>query len=419
MKFFPGFIIFSSLILNSYFNFAQELIINDFQENTLDVSAREFSVTDINGDLCSLIKVRTGLDEVNFFSNLSIEKVEHNYGEYWLWVSPGTNQLKIAVQDFPLLEFDLPAKTKGSTVYVILLTAIFPDQIIYRDTIQPFISFSSDPPGADIYINGYLQGETPLKINIPDSIYDYSVEKKKFKLITGSDTNTNTIISYSFDLEIDPKAKRYYGLLTYGVNTYEHSRVSTYSVEFTKVIGLQIGRLGKTGFYGSFNFSHFPTKHEVEYLADEEIIIPLEDMTGYSYTYDPILYPTKKDRFNLFRISVGSSFQFGKSVFLNTGIGYSHSKFYNVVLKSPITNIGSSYPNLGPGTEYVYSFVPDRSFRGPNVDLGLIVRVKNSILIYLGSTINFRYIDFDNDEINTKVFKYHYSDLKFGIGYNF
>jgi hypothetical protein len=89
-----------------------------------------------------LLKVRTGLKGVTFNANLAIEKVESRSGEYWIWVSPGTSQLTFALPDFPLFEYKLSSLVEENEVYVILLIANFPEQIIYRDTSILYMSWN-------------------------------------------------------------------------------------------------------------------------------------------------------------------------------------------------------------------------------------------------------------------------------------
>ncbi len=66
---------------------SQDLRVGEFKRLPNDISAREHRVNDVNLEACAIIKVRTGLNNVKFFSNLSVEKVERRSGEYWVWVS--------------------------------------------------------------------------------------------------------------------------------------------------------------------------------------------------------------------------------------------------------------------------------------------------------------------------------------------
>src|SRR6056297_3280686 len=78
---------------------ADEFVVKSFKADPADVSARVHSKKDVNGDYCAIIKVRTGLKNLNFHSN-QLSGLEQKTGEYWLYVSPGIRYLEIRKDGF-------------------------------------------------------------------------------------------------------------------------------------------------------------------------------------------------------------------------------------------------------------------------------------------------------------------------------
>jgi hypothetical protein len=409
---------------------SQDLKVGDFKSLPLDVSARENPVMDVNGTPCALIKVRTGLNNVSFFSNLAIEKIEHRTGEYWVWVSPGTTQLRIAVQDFPLLDYKLPELTEERNVYVILLIATFPEKIIYKDTaeFQSFVSFITEPQGANVYINNLFYGITPLKVNIADTVFSYRIEKKRFLPVSGNDTIKDKLASIDLKLEPDFRVKRYFIEFDYGINTYvNRDEIALNDGGLSNLFGFSIGRAGKTGYYLSAAFCYKNIKPDFEYIRSSDTQIPYKNTAGYYYSTSDITLLSNKDHFNLFRISGGITQQISKRAFLFLGAGYSQLKFFKVFIKEPYDILTGTNEPLSPQSSgTAYGLVLDESFKGFNIDMGLHHRFGSSILVSLNYTINFSYMRYVNSDKyeglrvpGSQLFDVLYPDLKIGIGYLF
>ncbi|MCX6335252.1 MAG: PEGA domain-containing protein [Bacteroidia bacterium] len=420
----------SILLLITLTTFSQDLKVGEFKSLPLDVSARENPVLDVNGIPCALIKVRTGLNNVSFFSNLALEKTEHRTGEYWVWVSPGTTQLRIAVQDFPLLDYKLPELTEERNVYEILLIATFPEKIIYRDTfdIQSLVSFITEPQGANVYINNLFYGITPLKVNIADIVFSYKIEKERFLPVSGNDTIKNKLASINLKLEPNFRVKRYFIAFDYGINTYINKDETVLNDGgISHLFGFSIGRAGKTGYYLSAAFCFKNIKPDFEYIRSSNTQIPYKNTAGYYYSTSGITLLSNKDHFNLFRIDGGITQQISKRAFLFLGTGYSQLKFFKVFIKEPYDILtGTAEPLTPQSSGTAYGLVLDESFKGFNIDMGLHHRFGSSILISLNYTINFSYTKFANSDKygglrihGDRLVDLLYPDIKIGIGYLF
>ena len=155
---------------------AQEIKITEFRSDPMDISARENAVFDANGDPCSLIKARCGLEDIFFEADLGIQKIDRKEGESWIWVPPGTNRLTIYMNDSISYNFDLPQLTEEYRVYVIVVSVILPVAIEYKDI--PKLSLISNPIGAKIYLNEVFYGNTPIYVNYNFDSLKIRVEKK-------------------------------------------------------------------------------------------------------------------------------------------------------------------------------------------------------------------------------------------------
>lgn len=71
---------------------AQDLMVKSFESSLTDLSASTNSRTDINGNLCALVKVQLPLDDAVFGESV-VGEVVHNVNEYWVYMPAGTKHL--------------------------------------------------------------------------------------------------------------------------------------------------------------------------------------------------------------------------------------------------------------------------------------------------------------------------------------
>jgi len=86
--------------------------------------------------------------------------------------------------------------TGTKAVAIICLFAFVPLVLIGCATIfkgpSNMVDFSSDPTGAEVYVNGYLMGKTPVKLKL-ESKRTYTIEFKKEGFETKTFTLTNHV----------------------------------------------------------------------------------------------------------------------------------------------------------------------------------------------------------------------------------
>lgn len=234
----------------------QLFLVNEFRYLANDISARENEVVGNDNLPCSLLKVRVGLSNASFSSEKEIRKVEKHQGEYWLWVDQGTTDLKISADGFNPLDYKIPVHVEQSNVYILVISVIFPERIVYRDTMPSYVSFATDPPGGRLYINNTYYGLTPIKINIPYKTFSYSIKKPAYETINGIDTIFSAIQGETYTFSYYPKKRRTYVLLMTGGS------------EFGPFGGFMLGRLGSTGYYGSVLLGGIYSNLTYEYERD-------------------------------------------------------------------------------------------------------------------------------------------------------
>lgn len=103
-----------------------------------DLSARTFSVKDLNGANCALIKMYIAIPDVRFQGN--IIKIEENTpGEYWIYMTEGSKELRVNIPnslpiDINFLNTDVGTPLRSSVVYEIYFSV---------EDLSPTMSISS------------------------------------------------------------------------------------------------------------------------------------------------------------------------------------------------------------------------------------------------------------------------------------
>ncbi len=118
--------IFSTLLIMlfglSFASFAQELTLDSFELNPVDMTAKLNPVLDLNDEPCALIKVAIASDEVTFQGNI-VNVPTRQAGEWLLYVPAKTRRIKVSCEGcLPLLvEFStLPESNRTYTLRISL-----------------------------------------------------------------------------------------------------------------------------------------------------------------------------------------------------------------------------------------------------------------------------------------------------------
>ncbi len=92
MKRFLFLLLFTTMMLP--LAIAQELMVKSMEILPMDLSASIHPRNDLNGKACALVKVKMPLEGAVFEGNV-LGSVENKAGEYWLYMSEGTKQLRV------------------------------------------------------------------------------------------------------------------------------------------------------------------------------------------------------------------------------------------------------------------------------------------------------------------------------------
>ncbi len=144
------------LLITVFLTFsAQFEIVSDVKELTGDITAAKFGQKDVNGQWCAILKVHTDIKDLQF-EGFGYEK--HDYrgeGVYLVYLQPETKSLKFKKDGYIPKSHTFPFRLKGNTVYQIDVKAIEEKKI---EDIA--ITVQSDPPGAEIFLDGVNKGRT-------------------------------------------------------------------------------------------------------------------------------------------------------------------------------------------------------------------------------------------------------------------
>jgi len=219
----------------------QDIKLTFEKSENIDNEPDSVLVRDINGEICSMAIIKSNLPGIRFYSNLGIEKVVHDYSMYRIWFPASAASLKIVVPGFSLYEHPLEYKGK-SMVYIFILDVSEPDIIVsYKADSVNKITISTFPVTARLKLGDRKLGRTPFFLDNQainsDSVLTI-VKSGHFKSEIACDT-LKPGASYQIRLMKFSERRRYYFDLTGGI-----------IIGFgDPVFGLQIGQLGKFGYY--------------------------------------------------------------------------------------------------------------------------------------------------------------------------
>jgi hypothetical protein len=351
---------FSFLFLSLNFSricFGQVTNIELITVDSLLTANKENLISDVNGELCSVVIINTELEGLKFYSNRGVEKIMKVENGYKVWIPAQSNIIKIIIPDFPLLEYKLPHSDFNHSIYIISLSTEKNEKVIIKDTLLPSLSIISIPTKARIILNGQDEGTSPLILKNPNfEKFEYSVYKKGYELYSSMDSMDIIIKNISVELKDISRNKRYFLTLNFKVDAFSKSPKQIDDKGLMP--GILFGVFGKTGFYSSLNFLYINTD-------------PASPASYDNYT-----------RYNKVRktsASIGINQQLHKSLFIYGGPGY---------------------------TNRAYQEGEESTFKSESLSIntGIILRLSWKYLI-----------QFDYGKSLTDS----YSSLGFGLGYNF
>ncbi|MGF1564250.1 MAG: PEGA domain-containing protein [Flavobacteriales bacterium] len=155
------------------------LAVSGFQLLANDMTARSLNPErDANGELTALIKVETTATGFSFDGgSLGIVKVVSKPAEYWVYVPAGARALTIAHPQLGMLRnYAYPLPIQAGNVYALQLVHGTVETVVKEaEILSEFVIISSEPPGADVYLNDEPVGKTPFQSEKPEGRYEWRV----------------------------------------------------------------------------------------------------------------------------------------------------------------------------------------------------------------------------------------------------
>ena len=177
--------------------YANEFVISSYKPLSSDQSARVYEKLDDNGDACAIIKVKTDIKEaLQFDSGLKLpHPAEKKYaGEYWVYVSPGEQSLRIMAEGFTPKRISLTSyKIKSHQTYEIVVKA--------KEENKVTVAILSDPPNAEKWIDGKFLGKGD-NYKILVGKHELKVSKEGYKsYIKEIEVNIDNVLFKNIELE--------------------------------------------------------------------------------------------------------------------------------------------------------------------------------------------------------------------------
>ncbi len=159
---------------------AQNISVQSFQQLPDDLDARvSHSKMDQNGDNCAIIKVVTTEQGFTFEGDMNgIVSTEQKIGEYWVYVPHGSKSITLRHPQLGLLRnYNYTVPIKEATVYELLLTTgkVVTTVVDYEIPTE-WVVISSEPSGANIYIDDEYKGVTPYQQELEAGSHTYRVD---------------------------------------------------------------------------------------------------------------------------------------------------------------------------------------------------------------------------------------------------
>jgi formylglycine-generating enzyme required for sulfatase activity len=159
----------------------QQLSVKSFRALPNDMDARQnYKTIDQNGELCAIIKVVTSEKGFRFdIGSLGITKTEQQTGEIWLYVPHGARRVSIFHESLGVLrDYQFPEKIDEGVCYeLVLVSGKTVTTVVANEIESQWLIITSEPTGADVFINDEPAGVTPYQNLLPVGKYNYRLQK--------------------------------------------------------------------------------------------------------------------------------------------------------------------------------------------------------------------------------------------------
>lgn len=179
-----------------------EFEIISFEKDLNDSSAanEDTKLFDVNGNICSIIKVQADFDDLSFESSLLEKSIHKSKGEYWIYLPKKAKRLKFNKKGVLPLTYTFPEKLGESMVYKIYLTA----DIIPNNINDISISIITNPEECDITIDGEKKGSV-RSVQVTIGNHDIEISKEFYETVKKKIEVTVSNTLFEFELQRDLK----------------------------------------------------------------------------------------------------------------------------------------------------------------------------------------------------------------------
>ena len=156
MKRIQFFILITSLFF-SLSTLGQELVVKGMKLDVSDLSASTYERKDLNGSACALVKVQLAANGVKFEGNV-IGDVVYKTGEYWVYMTSGSRELRIKHPNYlPLhvqfTDYGIERGVRGKLTYTLTISVL--------QAITGILNVNYQPLNAEVWIDGKKAGTSP------------------------------------------------------------------------------------------------------------------------------------------------------------------------------------------------------------------------------------------------------------------
>jgi uncharacterized protein (TIGR02145 family) len=174
-----------------------------FLENDLDARVNH-PKKDQNGEVCALIKVVTKHTGFSFdIGSLGVVASEQKTGEIWVYIPRGAQKITIKHAQLGVLRnYIFPMPIESANVYEMLLTSADIEIVVKEKVIETqWMVITTEPSGANVFINDDYLGKTPYQGQLPAGDYNYRIENPQYHTQAGKIKITDKKETLNFNLK--------------------------------------------------------------------------------------------------------------------------------------------------------------------------------------------------------------------------
>lgn len=174
-----------------------------FLENDLDARVT-YPKKDQNNEVCALIKVVTKHTGFSFdIGSLGVVASEQKTGEIWVYIPRGAQKITIKHAQLGVLRnYIFPMPIESANVYEMLLTTADVEIVVKEKIIETqWLVITTEPSGANVFINDDYLGKTPYQGQLPAGDYNYRIENPQYHTQAGKIKITDKKEVLNFNLK--------------------------------------------------------------------------------------------------------------------------------------------------------------------------------------------------------------------------